>query len=79
MILVELFEVVLWVLIPAFVITQVIVPILRGTATFPLFNRRRRLEAQLRQAREEVEQAKLGQEMVDRYVEADDVRHGPRS
>lgn len=79
MVLVWLFEIVLWILIPTFVLTQVVIPILRGTATFPLFNRRRRLEAQLRQAREEVDQAKLEKEVCERYVEADGVRHGPES
>ena len=79
MILVWLFEITLWVLIPAFVITQVVIPIFRETATFPLFHRRRRLEAQLRQAREEVENAKLEGQVVNGYVEADDVRHGSQS
>ncbi|MBI2100558.1 MAG: hypothetical protein HYT47_00870 [Candidatus Vogelbacteria bacterium] len=79
MILVWLFESALWVLIPAFVITQVIIPILRGTAIFPLFNRRRRLEAQLRRAREYADEARLEKEVTQTYVEADDVRHGSQS
>ena len=46
-------------------ITQVAIPLLRGTPLFPLFREESRLEKELSEARQELEEAKLKKEIED--------------
>lgn len=47
-------------------ITQVVIPLLRGTLLFPLFRKEHRLEVQLSQARQEELEAGLQKELKQR-------------
>lgn len=61
----------LMVLLAAFILTQIIIPIVRGTQMFPLFRRRSRT-ARLAEVREKLEQVEMDrevQELLQKLVE----------
>lgn len=61
----EFGEVVFFILLMYGLFTQVIMPSWKGTPSFPIFRRRRRLEADLRHAREDAEDEKLVREIEE--------------
>lgn len=60
-------------------VTQVVVPLWRGTHTFPILRRQGRLEADVIEAREDVEAARLENEAAAAKRRADMLRRNRRS
>jgi len=79
MTLVWLLEFVMGILIFAAIITQVIIPLLDNTPVFPILRFRRKLEARLRDAQEDVETAVLERAIANKNSEADAMRSDVRS
>ncbi len=57
--------------------TQVLIPILLGRPIFPAVRGRRRLERELAEARDRLEQARLQRELADLKRSVDEVRMPP--
>ena len=79
MILLAFLDFVLIALVLLTVVTQIILPVTFGTALFPFFRRRRKLEQQLTEAREEVVEAKLEREVAQITKRADALRRSQAS
>lgn len=60
-------------LVTVFVLTQLLIPIFRGTPLFPQFRSTRRLELALEEAREELAVAKLKREIAGTEEARDDL------
>ena len=60
-----LFRLLLLVIVLWIVITQIVAPILAGTLLFPMFRARRKLEHDVRVAREELEEVRLKKEAAN--------------
>ncbi len=54
-------ELIIWVLSAIVLVTQVVVPMIRNLPVFPMVRNRRKIEAELRLAREEKENAELAE------------------
>jgi len=70
-------ELVLVALVVLVGVTQLVVPLWRGTPLFPFGRRERRLEVDLAEAREEVVEAKLEQEIGREHETAERLRKSP--
>lgn len=73
--IVAVFELALAVLVVLAGITQIVLPLWRGTPLFPLFRTERKLEAELEEAREEVVEADLRKQIEETRRKAENVRN----
>lgn len=78
MIFLEFMEVVIAVLILIFFITQILIPLAKGTPYFPAFRKRKKLEEDLAEAREEVDKAELEIAIKKDVEQAKKLREPPK-
>ena len=78
MILVALVELVVMALLLYLGVTQVILPLWRGTPLFPMFRREGRLQHDLTEATEKVVEAELESKIVETTQKAESVRRAVR-
>jgi hypothetical protein len=74
MTLLRIFEIAAGALIVILAITQIAIPILRGTLMFPLFRREHELESQLSRARQEELEVGLQHELEKRREHIDKLK-----
>ena len=72
--LLQTIEYVFIALVIIFVITQVIIPLGRGTLLFPLFRRERQLEQELQKVKQEAIEAELEQRVEETRKKVEETR-----